>query len=165
MVGQAEYRVAPDAVERHDLRIDAATCLPVDPDPIPTGELRSADNTGFDFRQGAETGRRGLDHNSCLASGRRDTTYVAWLQSRESGLTITVPSTEPGLQVHDGACIPGAGLPGLDSRVYRPYADIALETQSLPDAPNRPGFPNTILHPGEFCRHLASCRFSKEKRK
>ena len=148
-------------IERHRLRIDAATYLPVDHDLIPTGEIRPVARTGFDFRDSAEIGQRGLDHNFCLASGRRVMTDVAWLESRSSGLTMTIRSTEPGLQVYDGAYMPPAGLAGLDGRLYRPHAGIALETQSWPDAPNRPGFPNAILRAGETYRHVVSYRFAK----
>ena len=35
----------------------------------------------------------------------------------------------------------------------------ALETQHYPDSPNRPGFPSTILRPGETYRTKTEYRF------
>ena len=54
---------------------------------------------------------------------------------------------------NNGAYVPPTGMVGLDGRRYGPYAGIALETQSWPDAPNRPDFPSAILRPGETYRH------------
>ena len=42
----------------------------------------------------------------------------------------------------------GRGL-GAAGVPLRPHHGIALETQHLPDSPNRPAFPTTLLRPGE----------------
>jgi aldose 1-epimerase len=90
----------------------------------------------------------GFDHNFCLADARVPIRPVAWLTAPEGGLTLTVETTEPGLQVYDGAMI-AAGMPGLDGRPLAPHAGLALEPQLWPDAPNHPGFPPALLRPGE----------------
>jgi aldose 1-epimerase len=35
-----------------------------------------------------------------------------------------------------------------------------METQHLPDSPNQPGFPSTILRPGEHYRSRSVYKFS-----
>jgi aldose 1-epimerase len=36
---------------------------------------------------------------------------------------------------------------------------IALEPQNFPDAPNKPNFPNAVLHPGDLYHHQIVYRF------
>ena len=38
---------------------------------------------------------------------------------------------------------------------------LALETQHFPDSPNQPGFPSTLLRPGETFRSVTIFRFRK----
>lgn len=140
-------------IAAHELQIAANAYLPVDPDLIPTGKIAAVAGTRFDFRAPREIGTAGIDHNFCLSDGQRPIQTVATLRAPTNGLALTIETTEPGLQVYDGAYMPTEGLPGLDGRRYGPFAGVALETQGWPDAPNRAGFPNTILRPGETYRH------------
>jgi aldose 1-epimerase len=77
---------------------------------------------------------------------------VLWLTGT-SGLTMTIATTEPGIQVYDGraAMRPGHG----------PYEGLAIEAQNWPDAPNHPGFPSIELKPGETYRQVTEWRFTK----
>jgi aldose 1-epimerase len=45
---------------------------------------------------------------------------------------------------------------------YRQSAGFAFEPQGFPDAPNQPGFPTTILAPGQVYRQRIEYRFSVE---
>ena len=152
---------SPDITD-HELRILAEDYLPVDEELIPTGEVAHVEATDFDFRTAVPVGRRGLDHNFCLSKVTQPIRAVAELRSKTSGIAMAVETTEPGLQVYDGAYIPAAGLPGLDGRRYGPFAGIAMETQSWPDAPNRPDFPAAILRPGESYDHRVRYCFRRE---
>jgi aldose 1-epimerase len=71
---------------------------------------------------------------------------------------MEVASTKPGLQVYDGAQL-GVADPAT-GRSFGPGAGICLETQSFPDSPNRPDFPDTTLRPGRTYRHRTEFRFS-----
>ena len=133
-------------IRGHSLRIDADHMLPVDDDLIPTGEIAPVAGTRFDFRQPRQIGDSGFDHNFCLSDGPRALRPVAWLQG-ESGLSMRIETTACGLQFYDGAYM--RDVPGLDGRAYGPHAGLALETQSWPDAPNHPHFPDAILRPGQ----------------
>ena len=141
----------------HRMQIDAAHHLPVDDDLIPTGEIAPVDGTAFDFRQPRRIAPGGYDDNLCLASARRDLTQVARVDGATSGLSMTIQTTEPGLQVYDGAHLDTGS--GPEGRVYGKNAGLALETQGWPDAPNHPEFPNAILRPGDKYRSQTRYRF------
>jgi len=44
--------------------------------------------------------------------------------------------------------------------VYDKHGGCCLEPQHYPDTPNKPGFPSTILRPGEKYRSTTVIRFS-----
>jgi aldose 1-epimerase len=145
-------------IHGHILQIAADHYLPVDDDLIPTGVIAPVDGTAFDFRKPRPVGTTSYDHNFCLAKARRPLTAVARLEG-QSGLAMTVETTEPGLQVYDGRHF--TGPEGLDGRRYGPYAGLALEAQGWPDAPNRPAFPDTILRPGQQWQARTRYRFGR----
>lgn len=145
-------------VRGHRLRVAADRYLPVDGDLIPLGDTAPVQGTRFDFRQGRTIAPGEYDHNLCLSDGPVAPRVVAELTGR-SGIRMQVATDQPGLQVYDGAHF--CGLAGLEGRRYGPFAGVALETQGWPDAPNRPGFPDSILRPGQVYRHHAAYRFSQ----
>ncbi|MEU2059105.1 aldose epimerase family protein [Streptomyces sp. NPDC013455] len=127
----------------HELRLAASRYTPVDADLIPTGALEDVSGSRFDFRTARPVGS-GYDHNFVLDKGVTGTAEeVAELYDPGSGRTLTVATTEPGLQLYTADHLSGPFLPG---------AGIALETQHFPDSPNRPEFPSTVLRPGEVFR-------------
>lgn len=125
---------------------------------IPLPGTAPVAGTAFDFRQMRPVGNCGYDHNFCLSDGIRPPRPVARLRG-SSGLTMTVTTDAPGLQVYDGRHF--NGLAGLDGRSYAPHAGIAMETQHWPDAPNRPDFPDQILRPGQTYRHHVAYGFDR----
>ena len=147
-------------VEGHRLRVPAESWLSVDDARIPTGEVRPVAGTAWDFRDGPELGLgRGYDHNLCLAPQRRALAPAAELVGR-SGTILRIDTTEPGLQLYDGARIDTAPHLGHGGAPYGAHAGIALEPQVWPDAPNRPSFPSAVLRPGETYRQETRFTFS-----
>lgn len=140
-------------IRGHTLRIAAEHYLPVDADLIPDGPPAPVAGR-FDFRAARPLGDASpLDHNFCLAGARGPVRPVAWLASPRSRLTMIVETTEPGLQVFDGAPL-ALPVPDCDGRPIGPCAAVALEPQLWPDAPNRPDFPSALLRPGEvYAQH------------
>lgn len=133
------------------LKVDASAYLPVDSDLIPTGVVKEVDGSPFDFRGGMRLSESrpvgGYDHNLCLSTDRVAPRPVAWLTGPQTGLELCIETSEPGLQLYDGAGTDGvAGLP--------PFAGIALEPQVWPDAPNHLGFPSALLLPGQTYRQV-----------
>ncbi len=150
----------------HTLRIDADHYLPVDAEMIPTGEVADVAGTRFDFREmrpirnDADNGGHAFyDHNYCLGGERTPLRPVLTLAAPRSGVTMTISSTEPGMQFYDGVAVPEVAA-GLDGIAYKKHASVCLEPQVWPDAPNQPGFPSALLRPGEVYRNVVEYGFS-----
>jgi aldose 1-epimerase len=73
---------------------------------------------------------------------------VATLYDSVSGRQLEVITTEPGLQFYSGNFLDGT-LRNADGKVIVKHGALCLETQHFPDSPNNPGFPTTVLKPGE----------------
>ncbi|WP_030743364.1 aldose epimerase family protein [Streptomyces sp. NRRL S-31] len=127
----------------HELRLAASRYTPVDEHLIPAGAPADVSGTRFDFRTARPAGS-GYDHNFVLDKGVTGAAEeVAVLYDPGSGRSLTVATTEPGLQLYTGDHLSGPFAPG---------AGVALETQHFPDSPNRPDFPSTVLRPGGVFR-------------
>ncbi len=148
-------------IRDHRLDVTADHYLPIDAGALPDGRIMPVAGTAFDFRQAKplHDAPDPLDHNFCLA---RDTASeprpAATLVSPRSGVRMRLATTEPGLQVYDGAKLDGTVL-DLSGRPICSRAAVALEPQGWPDSPNRPDFPQAILRPGETYRHRSVYRF------
>jgi aldose 1-epimerase len=154
----------------HELQLNASGFTPVGETLIPTGEIAPVEGTPFDFREPTAIGARirvadqqllygqGYDHNWVLDredDGAREGSdsedaleEAAVLHDPDSGRTLTISTTEPGIQFYSGNFLNGT-LVGTGGGVYRQGDGLALETQHFPDSPNQPDFPSTVLRPGE----------------
>jgi aldose 1-epimerase len=156
---------SPDALG-HEIRVAAEHYLPVDERLIPTGEIRPVAGTPFDLRQWTplrrqtEAGGIAFDHNFCLSPRRQAKRPVAEVRSPQSGVSLEVATTEPGVQLYTGAKVAPA-VPGLEGRRYGAFAGFCLETQVWPDAVNHGHFPNAVLRPGEVLRQETDYVFRK----
>lgn len=151
----------------HELRLNARAFTPVDAELIPTGEIRALAGTPFDFTTPARIGSRidaadeqltrcgGYDHNFLLDHpGEAGPSFAARLLEPRSGRTLTVLTTEPGLQLYSGNALETA------ARRFGRRAGLTLETQHFPDSPNHPAFPSTVLRPGQDFRSRTVYAFS-----
>jgi aldose 1-epimerase len=161
------------SVDGHLLRLAASRYTPVDDTLIPTGELAPVAGTPMDFTTATAIGARnrdgsaqlryaqGYDHNWVL--DRRDDSYTALepaarVGEPDSGRTLEVHTTEPGIQFYGGNFLDGT-LVGTGGRAYRQGDAFCLETQHFPDSPNQPRFPSTVLRPGAAYRSSTVYRF------
>jgi aldose 1-epimerase len=144
--------------------VHASHYTPVDEELIPTGQVVDVADTRFDFQEPKEVkfGSQGeiLDHNFCLSSGRDELRLIATLHSPLSGVSMQINSTEPGLQVYDGAKV-DMPVPGLDGTTMGPRSGIALEPQVWPDSAHHSHFPQAILRPGEQYTQHTQFAFTK----
>jgi len=156
----------------HSLAVEADAYLPVDADAIPLGPPAPVERTVFDLRRPLSIGEHfaaadpqlaqagGYDHCWVLtapsAPGRLR--RAATLAEPRSGRRMEVWTTEPGLQVYTGNALDGS-QPGPDGRPHVRHSAVCLETQHFPDSPNRPQYPDTVLHPGEVRRSTTEFRF------
>jgi aldose 1-epimerase len=61
---------------------------------------------------------------------------------------LEVHTDQPSVQFYSGNFLDGSAA-GRGGRAYRQGDGLCLETQHLPDSPNQPDFPSTVLRPGE----------------
>ncbi|MFT7600216.1 MAG: aldose 1-epimerase [Acidimicrobiales bacterium] len=127
----------------HELLIAASDYLATDAKGIPAGRPRAVDGTEFDFRE-ARPIAESYDHCFLLTS----TSEVAAVVTEAlSGRRMTVTTNQPGLQLYTGQY--------LDPR----HPGLCLESQKLPDSPNRPDFDSPVLRPGELYDHVTTHTF------
>lgn len=155
----------------HLLTVDADSYTPVDSTYMTTGEIAPVEDTPMDFRTETAVGARlhenneqlknanGYDHNWVLATAGDAERTAARLVSPETGICLTVRTTEPGLQIYSGNFLDGT-VKGKGGIVYNPRTAICLETQHYPDSPNKPQWPSTLLRPGETYESLCIYGFS-----
>lgn len=149
-------------LDHHHLQLNASRYTGVDAEFIPTGITPAVDETRFDFRAGRPLLEpdQPIDHNLCLSMDRAALRDVGRLWSERSGVAMEIATTEPGIQVYDGAKL-DVPVPGLEGRRYGPHAGVALEPQVWPDAINHAHFPSAVLRPGETYEQITEFRFSK----
>jgi aldose 1-epimerase len=160
----------------HILKINADHYTPVDATLIPTGAIDPVEGTPMDFNKPTAIGDRindgtfeqlvlglGYDHNWVLDRDTDDELELAaWARDPESGRTLKIWTTEPGIQFYAGNFLDGT-LIGTSGKTYRQSYGFALETQHFPDSPNQPNFPSTVLAPGEVYETTTIYAFSTNR--
>lgn len=131
-------------IEDHIVTAPTSAFTPTDDELIPTGEIRPADGTAFDLRDGRLLGeaiaaaiaeglarKGGIDQNFVVdGEGLREHVRLVGPAG-----TLVVRSDAPALQLYSGEHLGRSGL--------------AIEPQGYPDAPNHANFPSVVLRPGE----------------
>ena len=150
----------------HELWLAADHYTPTDEALIPTGQIATVEGTALDFTKPTRIGARiaqlypkpgGYDHNYVLESERGQRAAVppgngkplvlaARVREPVSGRVMEVRTTEPGVQLYTGN--------------HLKHAALCLETQHYPDSVNHPGFPSTILRPGQTFSTTTTFAFS-----
>jgi aldose 1-epimerase len=144
----------------HAVTIAADAFVPVGPGLIQNAPPCPVAGTPFDFRTPRTIGS-GLDegHDQLRIAGGYDHTYLLsqapvpaprWVARVEAGgIAMDVHTTQPAIQLYTGNF--------LDNPKH---AALCLETQHVPNAPNRPEFATTVLRPGVVFRSVTVYRFS-----
>jgi len=164
-------------VEKQDLRIDATRWVETDQTGIPTGHFPAVAGTPLDFRASRPIGaaidakqpmmaaRGGYNHAWLLASRTRTAPApAATLTDPASGRMLRIDTSEPSLQAYTGDYIDGQDK-DAKGRTIHPRDGIALETQHLSDSPHQPGFPTTLLRPGQVYRSSTIWHFGVSGRR
>jgi aldose 1-epimerase len=143
-----------------EIMLNANSFTPINSALIPTGKIAPVDGTPFDFRTSTPIGKHitqtdeqltaagGYDHNFVLSGQPGEMHNAAFAFDPVSGRTLTVLTTEPGVQFYSGNFLNGT-LKGYTGKLYQKHAGFCLETQHFPDSPNQPNFPSTTLLAGK----------------
>lgn len=88
-------------------------------------------------------------------------TFAARLVEPNSGRTLEVYTTEPGMQVYSDNW--ATGYKGQHGATFPRRSAICFECQHFPDSPNRPYFPSVVLNPGEQYTQKTIYKFGVQK--
>ena len=148
-------------VTDHCLQLFASRWLPTDETLIPLGRVDDVAGTPMDFVNEKPIGRdiradfpalkygKGYDNCYLIDDAMPDQLAVAAeLKDPVSGRTLRVLTTQPAVQIYTGNWLSGCPK-GKNGHVYEDYSGVAIECQHLPDSPNHPEYPSTVLRPGE----------------
>jgi aldose 1-epimerase len=152
----------------HLIQIRANSIAETNRMALPTGNILEV--TGpYDLRT-PHVMRDGIEALKAMHVGGYDTPYVlanaprkkpvlaARVTEPASGREMEVYTTEPSIQFFTGNQLRGVDK-GLSDRPYVQYGGFALETQHLPDSPNHPEWPTTVLRPGQVFKSTTIYKF------
>ncbi len=144
--------------------INADRFTPMNSGLIPTGELLEVKGTPLDFTtptaiganiranhaqlKYAEPQQGGYDFNWVLNNPGDLEALATRVTDLESGRTVEMYTTEPGVQFYSGNFLNGT-LKGKQGLTYAHWGGFTLEAQHYPDSVNHAHFPKTELTPKE----------------
>ena len=161
-------------VHDHILTIHAQNYLPADSTAIPYGDPVPVAGTPMGFDTPHTIGERidepfeqlifGRGYDHCYVLDKGDSIYAesARCTSPRTGITMTVCTTEPGIQLYTANWL-AAKTVGKKGLFYPSQSAFCLETQHFPDSPNHPQYPSTVLRPGETFESRTTFAFTTEK--
>ena len=160
---------ASESVLEHKVTMESRFYYPGDETNLPKQTLELVSGTPFDFRSPKTLGQdffatgNGYDHCYILeAPPGDDLIKAATLEDPSTGRKMEVFTTSPCVQLYTGNFL--GGDEGAGGRRHVKYSGVCLETQLVPDAPNRlnlpPGHPSPLLRPGQLWRYRTLHRFT-----
>ncbi len=135
------------------LKINSDKLVETDKNNLPTGNILNIKNSSFDFtdfkRLGDAIKENGNKFDNCyFFENDENLKTVAEVVDKISGRGMKVTTNQCGLQLY---------TPYYEQPFWGKYGTpafgngaLCLETQSLPDSPNQPNFPSTLLLPNEL---------------
>lgn len=151
--------------------IHADYFTPSDADGLPTGILEPVEGTPMDLRKPTRIGAHiddksfeqlrqsnGYDHNFAVSDGSGMFHTAAWASSPKTGISMTVRSTYPGVQLYTANFLE-ENHPGKNGCVYGARHAFCLEAEFFPDSPNKKAFPGGMIKAGEQYIHETHLSF------
>ncbi|MDR2897855.1 MAG: galactose mutarotase [Spirochaetaceae bacterium] len=149
----------------HEISLNCDSTLEVDENWIPTGKLLPVEGTAWDFRTPktigqdiAQTPAGGYDECFVVNRSKGKLSVCANVHEPVSGRRMIAATNQPGVQFYTGNYL--SGIVGKLGVPYEKQGGFCLETQQFPDAPNKPEFPDSILHAGEVLEAVTVYGFS-----
>lgn len=153
------------------LTLNADCFTPIDSTFMTTGDISKVENTPMDFRISKSLSdvyksnyiqidyANGIDHNWVLNTKGDISVPCAKLVSKKTGISLSVYTNEPGIQIYSGNFLDGS-LKGKKGIIYGFRSAVCLETQHYPDSPNKEDWPSVVLRPGETYKSKCIYEFS-----
>ena len=164
---------ASGSVGDQTVQVCAERYTPLGKTNAPIGEVALVENTPFDLR----TAKRldagwdsdfeqivqadGYDHNY-IPDGTGMRTF-AQAHSPKTGITLTVASDMPGVQLYTGNFLNDRLPTGKDGAAYDRRHAFCLETQFWPNAFACPIFPQPVLRVGQTYHHTTTYQYSVDR--
>ncbi len=157
-------------IANQQIQIFASAYTPTDAGSIPTGELAPVEGTPMDLRALQPIGAHwddpfaqltlagGYDHNWVLDDAGAGLHLAAKAVSPETGISMEVLTTLPGIQFYSGNYLDGV-VPGKAGSPNARRWGFCLETQYFPDSPHHPSFPSAVLPKDAVYRQTTVYRF------
>jgi len=130
-------------------------------DLMPIGQIAQTSDLGLDFHQEKPTGQR---HNSArqvfehpFALDVKANVFAAMLRSPNKDLSMSIFTTEPGIQFYVGGNI--ATVSGVRGFAQSAHAGCRLGLPHFPDAINHPHFAQSVLRPGNVYEQVSEFHF------
>ena len=145
---------------------------------VPTGEIKSVENTPFDFRQPKKIGQdinsdfdqlkigSGYDQNYCIDNyDGKSMIKIAKVKSDKTGIVLEVATNMPGFQFYTANHLGKPTQPaGKSGSRYEKRSSFCIEPQFYPNAINTENFAEKgILEPDETFNREITYKFSVEK--
>ena len=156
---------------KHKVSINSEEFTVSDKYCVPTGEIKSVENTPLDFRELTEIGKginseydqlvygMGYDHNFILNVNSKSILKAAEVYEKNSGRVMEVYTNKPGIQLYSGNHLDGT-LIGKNGRAYEKRNALCLETQFYPNSIKHKHFPSPILKACEEYNFTTIYKFS-----
>ena len=149
----------------HNVILHSSSYIEIDKNLMPTGRLTPVKDTFFDFRTGKkinndfnkDTGIEGYDHCFVVDGEYGVLRPCAEVYDQNSGRTMKVMTTQPGVQFYTGNFL--NGIAGKHGSCYEKHSGFCLETQHFPDSPNNSSFPSCITDPSNKYHEKAEFTF------
>lgn len=161
-------------VDNNIVTINADFYIPIDEVSIPTGEVLKVEGTPMDFRTPHTVGSRinepfqqlinGAGYDHCYVLNKRETealVFAAKCVEPESGRSLEVYTTEPGVQVYTANW--HNGFTGYHGATFPARSAICFEAQHFPDSPNKGYFPSVVLKLEDTYHQVTIYKFGVEK--
>ena len=149
----------------HILEMPCSYFCPCDKDALVNGEIVPVKGTPFDFLSAHAIGERINDDDEQIRFGGGydhcfllDGSKPIVLKGEKSGVQMEITTDLPAVQLYTAN---GLGAQrGKGGAAYNNRSAVCLETQSVPDSPNKPQFPSTVIKANEPFVTVTAHRFT-----
>ena len=127
------------------LQLNSKLYLPSDENKIPLGDIKSVDNTIYDYTSGKILGEKNINDYFILdkkyLENKEKYSFAGFVKAQRNGRKIEVYTTEPGIHI------------------FKNKYGISIEAMHFPNSPNIGFFPSTLLKPGNLYHQETVYRF------